>query len=204
MALRKAIISTRDHRYLYKYLAPPRPANVAFTDDWDDMRFPAQGINPAGTAAPPTVITSLTDYTGCLSFSGTLENIIAITCQMTHEWKAGSMIYPHIHWHKVVGSANAVDWRLAYRILGNPGDTPQAWVTNVAVEGIVGDATVTEQRLLSYWPAIDLTGYKESCEILFRVHRLGNTDADNNAAVLSEFDVHYQKDKPGTEDQIPA
>jgi hypothetical protein len=39
---------------------------------WDDLRFPVQGINPAGVADAPAIDTTLTSYPGTLLFSGTL------------------------------------------------------------------------------------------------------------------------------------
>ena len=40
--------------------------NVDQYEPWDDLRFPAQSINPAGTAGPPTV--DDTTYPGTLLF----------------------------------------------------------------------------------------------------------------------------------------
>ena len=98
-----------------------------FGDDWDDLRFPASGINPPGAATDPVRITSLTGYTGAFEFSGSAENLIAGVAQMPHAWKRGTAIRPHIHWTLPVGSANAVDWRLYLRVIGNPDDVAGAW-----------------------------------------------------------------------------
>ena len=170
---------------------------------WTDLRFPAQGINPAGTAAPPTVITDLNGYTGCLSFSGSLENIIAGVAQMPHEWDR-SAVRPHIHWTKPTGSANAVTWQLYYRIVGNPSDVAGNWVGPLTVQNSVGDQTVSNSHLLSSFASIDLDGYIESAILLWRIHRKGDTDADNNAVILYEFDIHYNANKPGTTNEIPT
>jgi hypothetical protein len=179
-------------------------ATAVFGEDWTDLRFPAQGVNPAGTASPPTVVTSLTDLTGMLSFSGSAENIIAGVAQMPHEWKRGSAIKPHIHWTKPTGSADAVTWNFYYRIAGNPGDTAGAWSAAQAAVTTIGDQETSLEHLLTTFPDIDLTGYLESVCILWRLHRLGNTDAEANAVVLYELDFHYQSDKAGTPDAIPA
>ena len=170
---------------------------------WTDLRFPAQGINPAGSAAPPTVITDLTGLTGCLSFSGSLENIIAGVAQMPHEWDRG-LVHPHIHWTKPTGSSSAVTWEFYYRIVGNPGDVIGSWQGPYSPEATIGDPTVSNAHLLSSFPDIDLTGYIESAILLWRVHRRGDTDAESNAVTLYEFDIHYNSNKPGTTDEIPT
>ena len=176
---------------------------IIFGDDWDDLRFPAQGINPAGAAAPPAVVTDLTGYSGGLSFSGSLENVISGVAQMPHAWKLGSAIYPHIHWTKPTGSANAVTWEFHYRIIGYIGDTVGAWSGAVSPSGTIGDPTVSDEHLLTYFPAVTMTGLKESSIVYWRIHRRGDTDAEANVVILHEFDFHYQTDKAGTESEIP-
>ena len=94
------------------------------TPVWDDLRFPAQGINPAGAIDAPTVDTTLTAFPGTLLFAGNAENVIAGIAQMPHAWAKGTPIRPHIHWAKTTGSASAISWVFYYRHLGFAGDTP--------------------------------------------------------------------------------
>lgn len=173
-------------------------------EGWDDLRFPAQGINPAGAADAPTVDTALTGYPGTLLFSGSQDNIIAGIAQMPHAWKAGTAVKPHIHWSKPVGSASAADWVLYYRILGSPGDAHGALVGPVAGTLVAGTATVANSMLLTAFGSIDLTGQKESTCLAWQIRRLGNTDADSGTARLFEFDLHYQTDKSGTVNEFPT
>jgi hypothetical protein len=177
---------------------------IIFGDDWDDLRFPAQAINPAGAVAPPTVITSLTGYAGGLSFSGSADNVIAGAAQMPHSWKKGTDIKPHIHWTKPTGSANAVTWEFYYRIVGSVGDVVGSWSAAQSASGIIGDPATSNAHLLTYFPAITMTGLLESSIVYWQIHRMGTTDADNNAVVLHEFDIHFQIDKAGTDSEIPS
>jgi hypothetical protein len=170
---------------------------------WDDLRFPSQGINPAGSAAPPAVDDVLTSFPGTLLFSGTLENVIAGVAQMPHAWAPGTTIKPHIHWSKPVGSANAVDWVFYYRKLGFAGDAAEAWVGPIAGTLAVGDPTVTDEHLITSFGDVAMTGYRESTCFNWQIRRLGNTDADSGTARLYEFDVHYQVSKHGTVSDIP-
>jgi len=172
--------------------------------NWDDLRFPVQGINPAGTASPPTVDTTLTDFPGTLLFSGSAENIIAGVAQMPHEWHAGTPIKPHIHWSKPVGSASAVTWEFYYRHCGNVGDDAGAWVGPISVSSSIGDSSVTNRHVLTSFGEMDMTGRQESCIFAWQIRRQGGTDADNGTARLLEFDIHYRKNKSGTPREIPG
>jgi hypothetical protein len=80
------------------------------TGAWEGLRFPAQGINPAGAASPPSVDEVLTSFTGTLLFSGSQENVIAGVAQMPHAWRVQSAIRPHIHW-ATSPSARPMPWR---------------------------------------------------------------------------------------------
>lgn len=172
--------------------------------EWDDLRFPASSVNPAGSTAPPAIDDTLDGVSGTFLFSGTQENVVAIVSQMPHAWKRGSSIHPHIHWEKVTQSSNAVTWELYYRHIGNPHDVKGEWIGPLAPAGTVGDVNAANQQLLTYWDYLDMTGFKESVITAYRIHRKGNTDAYAGLARLYEFDIHYQKDKGGTSVEIPT
>ena len=71
-----------------------KPSSLTLNDTvWDDLRFPANAINPPGAAADPIRNTS----TGMLEFSGSADNVIAGIAQMPHAWRAGTSIRPHLH-----------------------------------------------------------------------------------------------------------
>jgi hypothetical protein len=179
-------------------------ATAVFGEEWDDLRFPMNSVDPTGIVGAATRITSLTGYTGALSFAGNAENVCAGIAQMPHAWKRESAIRPHIHWTKPTGSANAVTWQLYLRVVGNPGDTAGAWSAALTPAGTIGDQTVNDEHLLTYWSPFAMTGLIESAIVYWRLHRLGNTDADNSDVICHELDFHYQTDKAGTEAEIPS
>ena len=177
---------------------------AVFGEEWDDLRFPMNSVDPTGLAAPASRVTSLTGYTGALSFAGNAENVCAGIAQMPHSWKRGSAIRPHIHWTKPTGSADAVTWELYLRVVGNPEDTAGAWSTALSPAGTVGDQTVNDEHLLTYWAPFAMTDLIESAIVYWRLHRQGGSDAESNAVICHELDFHYQTDKAGTEDEIPS
>ena len=170
---------------------------------WDDLRFPAQGINPAGAAAAPAVDTTLDGFPGTLLFSGSQENVIAGVAQMPHAWSPGTYIEPHIHWSKPVGSAAAVTWELYYRHLGFPNDVAGDWIGPVVGAIEVGDPTESNSQVITGFGRVDMTGRRESSMLCWQIRRQGATDADNGTARLYEFDIHYYGVKVGTPTVIP-
>ena len=63
---------------------------------------------------------------------------------------------------------------------------------------------MSDEHLLTYWAPITMTGLIESAIVYWRLHRLGNTDTNNDAAICHELDFHYQTDKAGTDSEIPS
>lgn len=170
---------------------------------WEDLRFPAQAINPAGAVEAPTVDQDQAKFPGTLLFAGNKDASIGGVAQMPHGWSRGTAIRPHIHWSKPVGSANAVDWKFYYRICGWVGDVAGAWSS--AVDGVLaaGDPTVADAHLLTTFGEIAMTDLKESAIVAWRIDRLGVSDADTGIARLYEFDIHYLASQLGTITEIP-
>jgi len=171
---------------------------------WDDLRFPAQSINPPGTLDGPTVDATETGFPGTLVFVGNADRILCGVGQLPHSYQKGTPLRPHIHWSKLTGSANAVTWELFIRILGFAGDAPGAWSSALPVVTTIGDPTVTDQLLISTFGEVTMTDQRESSMFGWRLYRRGSTDADNASVRLFEFDVHFQIDKLGTIPEIPT
>jgi hypothetical protein len=170
---------------------------------WDDLRFPASGINPAGTANAPTVDT--TTYPGTLLFSGSADNHLAGLAQLPHAWLEGSELRPHVHWRKPAadGSGLAVGWELRYSISGINA-APVAYTAWLAGTLAVGNLTAQEHHNITSFPAIDMTGYKGSTCVTWELRRVGSSDAYNSTARFLEFDFHYQVGSSGSVQEYPT
>jgi len=170
---------------------------------WDDLRFPAQGINPAGATDAPTVDT--TTVPGTLLFSGSQVNLIAGIAQMPHSWLAGSAVRPHVHWSKTTSAAGGVEWEWCYAVAGAGEVLPaySAWLP--ATEGVPNSDTA-EKHAISKFPELTMTGKKESTIIAWQVRRNPAAVADTYAtnARFFEFDIHYQMSKFGTIPEFPT
>lgn len=160
---------------------------------WDDLRFPAAGINPRGAASDATRNT--TD--GRLEFSASATNIIAIQAQMPHSWKIGSSISPHIHWTPETTNVGNVLWKIDYQIANINGVFPGIWTTEAVLAAAGG---VAAKHLLTEFTDIPMADKTLSCMILILLSRMGadGTDTFTGLAQLNEFDIHYEIDSFGS------
>ena len=179
------------------------PSVVPTVPVWDDLRFPAQAINPVGTLSPPDRDAVETSLPGTFLFSGSGDEMISGIAQMPHNWSRGTSIRPHIHWSKPTGSSSAVTWELRVRQLGNPGDVAGAWSDAINATLVAGDQTQSDNHLISTFGDIAMTDYIESACFAWRIYRRGSSDADNNDVRMIEFDVHYIINQLGTITEIP-
>lgn len=166
---------------------------------WEDLRFPAQGINPTGSAAPPSVENDPDKYPGSLIFAGNADNYISGMAQLPHGWKEGSDIHPHIHWGKLAADASdlAVGWEFRYRI-ANIGESWSTWSVWYPHTLIRGSNTEENNHYMSDFENILGSLYTVSSMINWTIRRTGNTDAYNGSCYLFEFDIHYEVDAFGS------
>lgn len=163
----------------------------------EDLRFPAQAINPPGAVTDPSRDT--TD--GTLLFASGFDSVIAVVAQMPHDWAVGTSVTPHIHWCKTTSAVGTVKWQYRYRVanLGSVFSAWSAWVNIETVEYSHGD-TADQHALYTATP-LSMTGKLASCVILFNVMRqsFGGTDTYGADAKFIEFDMHYLRGSAGAE-----
>lgn len=169
---------------------------------WEDLRFPVQGINPAGSASPPSV--DQTTFPGTLLFAGNADNHIAGVAQIPHAWHRGTAIRPHIHWAKTTTATGDIAWRFRYT-WSDIGATFGAYTSWLApVTGGVGHDDTTNQHALTVFPDMSpATGVGESSVICWELMRDVSEDAVGDAVRLFELDFHYQTNKSGTRSEVP-
>lgn len=194
-------IPVDDHRYR---LAVAVNQLIRGDTRWDDLRFPAQGINPPGLASDPSVEAN----TGLLLFDATLPNVIAGVAQMPHAWKEGSAIVPHIHWQKTTSAAGNVLWRFEYDNIVNPGEVSLLTYANSIdqTSPVAGtpDNNTAGENLISSFGEIDMTNKDISCLVLWKLTRVAGDALDTYGADarLVELDIHYQIDSNGSIEQF--
>ena len=169
-------------------------------EHWEDLRFPVQSIDPAGSTAPA----SRDNTDGTLLFSPSAVNIIAGVAQIPHGWLRGTAIRPHIHWAPVTTGSGNVYWRFEYEIR-NFGEAFTGYSTVNTLDAAEGTSEKHQIHAL-YTSEISMTGIKESAIMKWRISRIGNDGTDDYAANarLLEFDIHYRVGKYGTPEEFPS
>lgn len=127
---------------------------------------------------------------------------------MPHSWLAGSDVKPHVHLIAPTTGSGASRWKFEYNIANNN----SAFQLNHGSYTTLNTITVPNPNnakallLPEGFGLIPMTGFRESCCILWRITRLAGSDAlDNDTTdwVLAEFDIHFQIEKLGTITEIP-
>lgn len=169
---------------------------------WDDLRFPVQGINPAGAADSATRST----VTGFLEFLADSDNTVGGVAQMPHSWKEGTTIYPHIHIRFPNANAGNTRWRFDYDIANvneNFVNAAGTYTSGTAVT--VASPLSSTKHVIAPLGSLTMTGKTLSCIIIWRITRLGVGDVlDTYASTVSllEFDIHYEIDKLGSDNEF--
>ena len=172
-------------------------------ETWDDLKFPASAINPPGTVGVPGRDTG----DGCFLFDNVQTEILFCQAQMPHGWDEGTAVHPHVHWAKTTSAAGNVAWLLEYAIADVGGIFPAAFTSlGIKTTTVAGTPDTNEARkhLITALGPIDMTGYKLSCMIKFKLSRIGGDAGDTYAAdaKMFEFDVHYLKDATGSTEEF--
>ena len=137
---------------------------------------------------------------GTLVFATNKDQIIACQVQLPHDWRAGSSLWPHVHYMKTTSAAGTVKWDYRHRI-ANRGDVFSAWSAWINMDTVEhSDGDTEDQHAMVGAPALTMVGKTASCIILVNVRRnsAGGADSYGAAAKLLEFDLHYQRNGPGT------
>ena len=166
--------------------------NTLNVSAWDDLRAPANGINPVGS--PSAATPNTTD--GSLTFAK--GNVAIAWFQMPHNWKLGSNLHIHIHWSKATTNNGIVNWQMKYR-WGNIGEVIPAFSLLAKGEVIESDGNTVDKHAMYEWSAISGVGKTLSSMLGVYIARINDgDDTFTGNANLYEIDIHYQIDSMGS------
>ena len=156
---------------------------------WDDMRAPANGINPQGAGDAPAV--NNTD--GSLQFAADKNSDVAILVQMPHNWRAGTDVHVHIHWQKSTTDTGFVRWQMKYAWANIDDAFPatSAFADGYNITALDGS---TKHRIFA-WAALSGAGKTMSSFLKIVIQRQSNGAPDDTYpswADLLGIDVHYE------------
>lgn len=168
---------------------------------WDDSQVPEAMVRTGATA--PTLANFNGGPVQTLQFQNNRDDTIMATVQMTHRWKQGTDIHPHVHWCETAatGAGTNIVWQLTYAWT-NIGCAYPAYTTITITNSITGTNWFSQ---LSDFPDISGTGHLVSSIFVFELKRLANSatadDYNQNVAFLG-FDIHHQVDSPGSDSEL--
>jgi len=168
---------------------------------WEDLRFPASSINPPGGIGGAAVDTADTPFIGTLLFDPASVEICVGQAQMPHGWKEGSYLSPHVHWSPISTSTGSVVWRLSCET-ANVDEAYSGSYTYISEVASYVDGTLND-HILSDFSDLSMTGKTLSNITLWRISRMATSGSDTypQDARLLEFDIHYQIDSLGSNEE---
>jgi len=169
---------------------------------WDDLRFPVNAIKLRGSGSEPDEETTY----GTLLFDNNTVESVFVTAQMPHAWKEGTTIYPHVHWYKTTSAAGDVCWQLDYIICKKGAQFSDTYTTITGATPAISDNDTARTHALTSLNSsgIDMTGCGLSDMIIMKLSRKADDALDTYGAdaALLEFDIHYEIDSFGSDDQF--
>lgn len=133
------------------------------------------------------------------------EEQVSMIGQMPHAAKAEAAIHPHIHWIQD-HETTLPNWLLGYRITNN-GAAPGSF-TLLTPESHIFTYTSGDLLQISSFGDIAMTGATISCILEFKLwNDTANTSTEfagavAKAALFKEFDVHYEIDSFGSNEEF--
>lgn len=168
---------------------------------YDDLLGDITQVKTLGTGVSLNTTESTLDYTTV----ATLNDYVIVNYQMSHKWKAGSTIHPHIHWQQT--GAGIPNWLIQYRWQRNGQAKTTAWTNFKCNNANAFTYTSGTLNQISYDSGITPpSGYSLSDIIQFRVIRdTGNAsgvfagiDIYSGIASITGVDIHYEQDTLGS------
>lgn len=177
---------------------------------WDDIRIIPSAFEFAGNSDPTNVPVTIGNMTFRLYEFAVNDQAYAVV-QMPHGYKRGSVLRPHIHWtpgargNEEAGKTVAWKAQISHARLGFA-------FSNASIVDLTSTLpvdTIDGQHVIG--PSADYivpADFGESGMLLIRLYR-DTTDnwagvASGQLPLLLEFDIHFQMDKLGSDDEIPS
>lgn len=166
---------------------------------WDDLRFPASGLQLPQQATDPT-FDIFRDGVRALMFASGADDMLWFDMQLPHGYVDGTDIYPHIHWSPMNTNTDTLTWGLEYSI-ANVGEIYPATDT-IYVKVVPSGVTYFHE--VADFPVIDGSGIIGlSTMVKCRIFRdVNGADTNYNTdAALQEIDFHIQLNEIGSQER---
>jgi len=163
---------------------------------WDDIRTPVTAIKAPAVNPPASVAYKGSEVLAFQDVAGPLEQICYFTIQLSHGYKEGTTLYPHIHWVGSDATVGNVTWTFTYS-WANVGDVFPAPTSDTQS---FANLTTLDRHNLTYFTPVVGTGKEISSMLLCSLKRNSSTGTDTytGSAYLLEVDFHIMVDSVGS------
>lgn len=159
---------------------------------FDDLFFPFE-TGESGSSGFPTFVPDSLYYTFVVDSTGPSQCKKYFNVQMPHRWKAGTVIYPHVH-YKYETAVGTPKFKLKYK-WANTNKKTGGWKW-YPMEQTTGTTNGTVQMSYNSAGGISGAGKELSSILLIQLYLSGNPTNVN----AYQFDIHIEIDKLGTND----
>ena len=175
---------------------------IAEATVFDDLRTMASEMNFSPEGAAPALDTLL-GGTKLWWFGPNADAEMYFNVELPHFWKAGSTIYPHVHWvPSATGTAgHVVKWSLEFTWQNKAGVFGVPLTISGTAHTPADSALVTRRHYVTDLEAITGTAKEFSSILVCRIFRDADNVADTytgNAGLLA-VDFHIEIDSLGSE-----
>lgn len=169
---------------------------------WNDINVSALALGSG--ASEPDKVNVASSSIKAYAFNGTTATVDELhgSLEILHDWKEGSVIFPHIHWAPTTSSGGNVKWQFEY-LWTSRNDVATSSITETLVMPAGG---IAWREMVVHIPTngIDGTGKGIGSRLQFRIFRDPGDAADTYAAdaILLDVGVHYERDTIGSRETI--
>lgn len=167
---------------------------------WDDSQVPGLSFRVGGTA--PTLGNFTDANIQCYRFTDAQDDTVYGSIQLSHRYKAGTTLKPHIHIAPLVAGTTNTVWWMYYSITNINSAFPAS--TLVKITNNLSGVAQYAHKIVSLGDIPNSAG-KGSDVMLLTIIRKGTDaeDKDPSDVALLSFDLHFEVDKPGSDNETP-
>jgi hypothetical protein len=166
---------------------------------WEDYLGSLSSAKVAGANVPTW--STVTDGINAYEFSATAMKELWINIHIKHDYKQGSMIYPHVHWLPSGTDTGDVRWGIEYSIAKGYSQEAFPSSTTIFIEQ-AGSGTANMHQIAEPTEGNGIldSSIEVDSVIMMRVFRDGAhaNDTLTDTAFGIMVDIHYQMERVGT------
>lgn len=171
-------------------------ADITYGDSfWDDLTTSAAQAKIGANSKPPYNYDSLTLV---WEATDTTTNYLVFNYQLPHRWKAGTNVSPHVHYTQKSASDTCEWFIILYKWTDLGENQASSWTRLHSTNQTYFAYSSGAMHQLADFPDIAGSGHTESSILDIKLYCWADA-----ALSMKQFDIHFEIDKPGSDNEIP-